>query len=721
MKNKIYVYLMFLILYTGTTSAQTVFSNGTGGGLWNDASTWLGGTVPTLTSDVVIAGGDSVSTTVGAVCNNLTIYSGGKVATSVDTVYVAQTITLEADAWFYNATGEPRIPGREFILDPQSYVVHMNGGTVGGGDNLEYGNLIIQRNAGSVPGGSLLIHGDLIINNAAYNTMFRGLRPSSEPNPLKNVNHIVEGNLYINKGNFSGIDVGDPDGSQTCIWNIYGNVYVTDNTGPYDVAPFQESRIGLFSSANAMGYSEINIGGELILNGGRLQGGTSSSAGSGSGAFNIGGNFILDANSNVATNTLGSVTVNFNGTSVQQVNLDNKFQMSTAVYTNINSGADVVFDLDTNKWSSTGGGEFIVNGSLEFVENSFVDGSMSFTVNPGATLRIGSPDGITTTTLGNIRTDAARTFSTEANYEYKGTTAQVTGDALPTTMAGLAVNNPAGLTIDKSHYLITESLNIINGDLDLNGNSVTFSSNALLTETPGNTVKGAEGRIVISTALNAPSGVNPGGFGAMITSSADLGMTTIERLHYTSAGGGKEGISRVYNIMPSNNSGLSAVLRLYYDESELNSIPEENLRIFRSADGSDNPWDNLAGIVNTSENYVEQSGIADFSFWTLADANNPLPVETEENIVPGEFSLYQNYPNPFNPLTVIKFDIPADAAVDLSVYNMLGEKVSVILQEQLSAGRYNVKFDASGLSNGVYLYMLKTDANSIVKKMLLLK
>ena len=90
--------------------------------------------------------------------------------------------------------------------------------------------------------------------------------------------------------------------------------------------------------------------------------------------------------------------------------------------------------------------------------------------------------------------------------------------------------------------------------------------------------------------MNAPSGVNIGGLGAWISSAANLGSTTIDRYHSPRTGSGNQGISRYYNIEPTNNSGLNATFRFYYDESDLNGIPEANLRLFKSPDGSDNSW-----------------------------------------------------------------------------------------------------------------------------------
>jgi len=96
----------------------------------------------------------------------------------------------------------------------------------------------------------------------------------------------------------------------------------------------------------------------------------------------------------------------------------------------------------------------------------------------------------------------------------------------------------------------------------------------------------------------------------------------------------------------------------------------------------------------------------------------------EINIVvqlPLVYSLEQNYPNPFNPSTKIKYSIPDDGFVKLSVYNLLGEEVTTLINTLQKAGRYEVVLDASGFASGVYLYRLETQNFSSIKKMLLVK
>ena len=94
--------------------------------------------------------------------------------------------------------------------------------------------------------------------------------------------------------------------------------------------------------------------------------------------------------------------------------------------------------------------------------------------------------------------------------------------------------------------------------------------------------------------------------------------------------------------------------------------------------------------------------------------------------IPTEYALSQNYPNPFNPSTTISYDIPSDGRASLKVYNYLGQEVALLVDQEQQAGRYQIRWDASGLASGVYFYRLRangTDGKTtlMMKKMLLLK
>ncbi len=89
--------------------------------------------------------------------------------------------------------------------------------------------------------------------------------------------------------------------------------------------------------------------------------------------------------------------------------------------------------------------------------------------------------------------------------------------------------------------------------------------------------------------------------------------------------------------------------------------------------------------------------------------------------VPRRFALHQNFPNPFNPVTTIVYEVPAAGKVELSVFNVLGQKVAQLVNNRQSAGIYQVKFNAAKLSSGIYFYRLKQGKRSKIKKMVVIK
>lgn len=106
--------------------------------------------------------------------------------------------------------------------------------------------------------------------------------------------------------------------------------------------------------------------------------------------------------------------------------------------------------------------------------------------------------------------------------------------------------------------------------------------------------------------------------------------------------------------------------------------------------------------------------ISDTAYGTL------VSVKPQDNL-PMEFALYQNYPNPFNPVTTIQFSVPHKTTVSLTVIDILGRKVAGLLDDQLSAGTHTVRWDATGVAGGVYLYQLRTPEHVDTKRMLLIK
>jgi hypothetical protein len=135
-------------------------------------------------------------------------------------------------------------------------------------------------------------------------------------------------------------------------------------------------------------------------------------------------------------------------------------------------------------------------------------------------------------------------------------------------------------------------------------------------------------------------------------------------------------------------------------------------------------------VVNITENSQYPLGLnpGEFKIFTTRQFDAP----TEENLftsnedavdgeIPSSFRLLQNYPNPFNPSTVISYQLAGNSEVSLKVYDMLGREVATLVEERKSAGSYQVNFDASSLSSGMYIYRLQAGGKVFTQKMMLIK
>ncbi|KPP95355.1 MAG: extracellular 1,4-alpha-glucan branching enzyme [Bacteroidetes bacterium HLUCCA01] len=106
----------------------------------------------------------------------------------------------------------------------------------------------------------------------------------------------------------------------------------------------------------------------------------------------------------------------------------------------------------------------------------------------------------------------------------------------------------------------------------------------------------------------------------------------------------------------------------------------------------------------------------------VPDIIRATSVESGDAIqLPSQVQLYQNFPNPFNPSTTVRFDLPATASVSLSVYDVLGRQVAVLVDDTLPAGTHSVNFDAQQYSSGTYLIRLQTGSHMQTRTMMLIK
>ena len=152
-----------------------------------------------------------------------------------------------------------------------------------------------------------------------------------------------------------------------------------------------------------------------------------------------------------------------------------------------------------------------------------------------------------------------------------------------------------------------------------------------------------------------------------------------------------------------------------YELLEISSLP--NSETFKS--GTENALKQKTAAVSSDSIYVT---LPPLSVSAILLSGEVIETSFEEEQLISGFRLNQNYPNPFNPSTVIGYQLPVNSEVSLKVYDMLGREVAVLVDGRMSAGYHETRFEASGLSSGIYFYHLTTSSEySEFRKMTLLK
>jgi hypothetical protein len=267
-----------------------------------------------------------------------------------------------------------------------------------------------------------------------------------------------------------------------------------------------------------------------------------------------------------------------------------------------------------------------VSGTLICGSNKVV-GAGNFSLSSGATLIIGSPDGITSSgATGNIQVAGTRTFDAGANYTYNGSVPQHTGNGLPATVNNLTIANSSGVTLD-GNTTVAGTLTITNGSLSTGSNLITIGfPDGVLSESAGKKVNGnVQATRTLSQGVNEPFGQ----IGVEINAvGVAPGSTSVLRVTGTAqSGGGNSSIMRYYDVTPTTNTGLNATMVFHYDDSELNNNAEGDLVLFRSTDGG-TTWANMLFTGrDATANTITLTGINAMSRWTAAAESSPLPIQ----------------------------------------------------------------------------------------------
>lgn len=167
--------------------------------------------------------------------------------------------------------------------------------------------------------------------------------------------------------------------------------------------------------------------------------------------------------------------------------------------------------------------------------------------------------------------------------------------------------------------------------------------------------------------------------------------------------------------------GSNVGYQLHYTDKQMQHYgANENSMDVKYWDNLSNSWMTVTVSVNKETNTItfENSVVSNY---VVISFDKTTAVDEANIVTPNDFSLEQNYPNPFNPETIIKYQLNKDGFISLKVFDIIGGEVATIINHFQPTGNYEISFDGSELTSGLYFYKLKSGNNIKIKKMLLLK
>lgn len=180
------------------------------------------------------------------------------------------------------------------------------------------------------------------------------------------------------------------------------------------------------------------------------------------------------------------------------------------------------------------------------------------------------------------------------------------------------------------------------------------------------------------------------------------------------------------------NSGTTSTLRsIFFSGNDSGAVSGDNGTVRITTNGgetwfTDPAFTGLSGTI-TSISEMQRSSR---TFTALSGGNGLYVISADQPFVgitstgsqiPADFSLFQNYPNPFNPVTNIKFQISKKSNVNISIYDINGQLIEILVNQSLSAGEYSADWDAANYSSGVYFYQMRAGDFFQTKKMIIIK
>lgn len=275
-----------------------------------------------------------------------------------------------------------------------------------------------------------------------------------------------------------------------------------------------------------------------------------------------------------------------------------------------------------NALTNDGGNIYLESAASLYIQGSLENKSIGIFTNSGSVYLSGNLIQNATTNL-----NAANAGS----FRFNGTSNQVISGSKQPNFYNLTLDKSSGECQLQTGFTLSHQLTFNSGNIFLNNQQIDLlNSGELISEAATKRIYDnatGTGTVKIVQTLNAPSSVNPGNLGAIISSIQNIGSTTITRGHTQQFIVSANSITRYYDISPALNTGLNATLRFNYFDNELNSQPEDELVQWHSA-MSNGIWTKKGGTLNISSDYVDLTAIDSFSRVSLISHKIiPLPLK----------------------------------------------------------------------------------------------
>ncbi len=308
---------------------------------------------------------------------------------------------------------------------------------------------------------------------------------------------------------------------------------------------------------------------------------------------------------------------------------------------------------------------------------------------------------------------------TAGTVRFTGTSNNTISGTQPTKIHVLQLAKTGNTELQLQHTLSINTLvSFTSGLLNLNNNNLELEPAALLSgETETTRIVGPNGGYVqIVVPLNAPSSANPGNLGAVITSAQNMGTVTVRRGHNAQniSVVSRQSVNRYYDITPTTNTSLNATLRFNYFNAELNGRNEALLSLWRSNDNV--VWTGAAfSSRDVTNNFVQQTGIASFSRWTLTDIDFPTNVF---DLTAAGAPAIKVWPNPTVELLNISVRVKKTTEATVSLIDMQGRRV-MNRAVKLIAGANQIQVETNQLQAGAYQLIITAQDGSTLKSSLI--